>query len=255
MFDEQKTTKQNNQQAPRPLPSFIDVFFYPISLPGLTVLAVYVFAPVFLHLVESWFDTFFRSFHLLLKPAQMLFAVINLIVTVYFLWYFNKCIRQSALGKTRAPETLSTEVGESIVEMALQLFRISCCLLVCLVPAIAYYSISEHSDWICWLLLVCGISLLPMALLATAMFESLGALNPILIITSICTTFLRYCLVWLTLCVLLAIMLALMVYLPGHADKIIGFILRSIYAYLLLVAAHILGRFYYSNERQLYWPV
>ncbi len=255
MFDKQKTTGWSEPQATNPLPSFIDVFFYPISTPGLSILAVYVFTPVIFHLIESWFGTILSSFRLLLTPMHMLSTIVNLIVTVYFLWYFNKCIRQSALGKMRAPETLSTEVSEGIICMVLQLFRIACCLLVCLVPAIAYYSLAERSDWICWLLLGCGISLMPMALLATAMYESFGALNPILIISSICTTFLRYCLVWLTLCILFVIVLGMMIYLPNQADKTLGFILRGIYGYLFLVVAHILGRFYYSNERALYWPV
>jgi hypothetical protein len=255
LLDDLETNEWIDPQAARKLPSFIDVFFYPISTPGLTILAIYVSTPVIYHLIQSGLGTTFGAFRIILMPARLLFTIINLIVTVYLLWYFNMCIRQSALGRMRAPETLNTDVGEGILEMIMQLFRIACCLLVCLLPAVAYYSIVERSDWICWLLLACGISLVPMALLATVMFGSLCALNPILIISSVCTTFLRYCLVLLALCLPLVIVLGLMNYLPERADKILGFILRGVYAYLLLVAAHILGRFYYRNEKKLYWSV
>ena len=231
------------------------MFFYPISTPGLTILVIYVSTPVICYLIQSGLGAALGSLRILLAPIQLLSAIINLIVTVYLLWYFNMCIRQSATGRMRAPETLNTDVGEGILEMVMQLFRIACCLLVCLVPAVVYYSIVEHSDWICWLLLACGISLVPMALLATVMFGSLCALNPILIISSVYTTFLRYCLVLLALCLPLVIVLGLITYLPERADKILGFILRGVYAYLLLVAAHILGRFYYRNEKKLYWSV
>jgi hypothetical protein len=255
LLDDLKANKWIDPQAVRKLPSFIDVFFYPISTPGLTILTIYVFTPVIFHLIESWLGTILGASRLLLGPTHMLFTIINLIVTVYLIWYFNKCIHQSALGKMRAPEILSTDLGESIVDVAFQLLRIACCLLVCLVPAVVYCWIVERSDWICYLLLACGIGLMPMALLATTMFSSLCALNPILIISSICTTFLRYCLVWLALCLPLVIGLGLMIYLPNQADKTLSFILRGVYAYLLLVAAHILGRFYYRNEKKLYWSV
>ena len=255
MFDDQEAAQWIDPQAARKLPSFIDVFFYPISTPGLIILAIYVFTPVICYLIQSGLGAVFGAFRILLMPTTLLFTIINLIVTVYLLWYFNTCIRQSALGRMRAPETLNTDVGEGILDMVMQLFRIACCLLVCLVPAVVSYSIVERSDWICWLLLACGICLMPMALLATAMFGSFYALNPILIISSVCTTFLRYCLVLLALCLPLVIVLGLMNYLPERADKILGFILRGVYAYLLLVAAHILGRFYYRNEKKLYWSV
>jgi len=255
LFDDREAACRIDLQAARKLTSFIDVFFYPISTPGLTILGIYVFTPVIFHLIESGLGTVFGAFRILLMPTQLLFAIINLIVTAYLLWYANTCIRQSALGRTRAPETLNTDVGEGILDMVMQLFRIACCLLVCLMPAVVYYSIVEHSDWICWLLLACGIGLFPMALLATVMFGSFSALNPILIISSVFTTFLPYCLVLLVLCVPLVIVLGLLICLPDNADKTIGFILRGVYAYLLLVAAHILGRFYYRNEKKLYWSV
>lgn len=255
MLDDLETNEWIDPQAARKLPSFIDVFFYPISTPGLIILAIYVFTPVICYLIQSGLGAVFGAFRILLMPTTLLFTIINLIVTVYLLWYFNTCIRQSALGRMRAPETLNTDVGEGILDMVMQLFRIACCLLVCLVPAVVYYSIVERSDWICWLLLACGICLMPMALLATAMFGSFYALNPILIISSVCTTFLRYCLVLLALCLPLVIVLGIFICLPNNADKTIGFILRGVYAYLLLVAAHILGRFYYRNEKKLYWSV
>jgi len=255
LFDNREEACWIDPQAARKLTPFIDVFFYPISTPGLTILGIYVFTPVIFHFIESWFGAALGSFRILLAPIHLLFSIVNLIVTAYLLWYANTSIRQSALGRMRAPETLNADVGEGILDMVMQLCRIASCLLLCLTPALTYYLIIERSDWICWLLLVCGILLFPMALLATVMFGSFAALNPILIISSVCTTFLRYCLVLLALCVPLVIVLGISICLPNNADKTIGFILRGVYAYLLLVAAHILGRFYCRNEKKLYWPV
>ena len=45
MLDDLETNEWIDPQAARKLPSFIDVFFYPISTPGRFILASYVFTP------------------------------------------------------------------------------------------------------------------------------------------------------------------------------------------------------------------
>jgi hypothetical protein len=168
--------------------------------------------------------------------------------------------------------------------MVLDLLRTASCVFICVGPSLTYYSITNRLDWICRLLLGCGVFFLPMALLATVMFGSFDGLNPIIIITSIFSTFFRYCLVLSAFCVPMAIAVGLSIGLPKHTVGVFGyvlrgvgtlltfatglpmslpeytigiisFLLRGVYAYLALVAAHILGRFYYRNAEKLYWEV
>lgn len=221
----------------------------------MTILGIYVFTPIIFYLIELGLGSVFGAFPILLMPTRLLFAIINLIVTAYLFWYLSTCIHQSALGKVRAPETLNRDIGEGIIDIVFVLLRIACCILVCLAPSIAYYSILERTDWLCWLLLACGAVLFPMALLATVMFGSLSALNPFVIIAAVFRTPVRYCLVLLALCVPIAIAGGILICLPNDAGRTVGFLLRGVHAYLLFVVAHILGRFYYRNEQRLYWPV
>jgi hypothetical protein len=151
-------------------------------------------------------------------------------------------------------------------------------------PGLTYYSITHRLDWILWLLLGLGVFFMPMVLLATVMFGSFNGLNPAIIIPSIFNTFLSYGVVLLAFCVPAGIIVVVSTFLPEetvgvfgyilravgttltfatglpfslpeHRIGIISFLLRGVYAYLALVAAHILGRFYYRNKERLYWEV
>lgn len=254
-FEEVNIVEQPDPEKVRKLPWFIDVFCYPVSIPGLTILGIYVFTPVILSLTISALSAVLGPLSVLLMPLGLVFFIINIIVSAYMFWYFGMCIHESAVGKVRAPETLSGGIDEDIMEMALQLLRIVCCVFVCVGPGLTYYSITNRLDWICWLLLGCGVFFLPMALLAMVMFGSFSGLNPIIIVPSIFSTFLGYCLAVLALCVPVAIAVGILVCLPKGSGTVVVFIMRGMFAYFALVAAHILGRFYYRNAGRLYWEV
>lgn len=253
----------------RKLPWLIDVLCYPISVPGLTILGIYVLTPAVLSLIIS---------HVL--PM----AAIDLIVTAYIFWYFGMCIHESAVGKVRAPETLNKIIADNTTDMIIDLLRIVLCVFICVGPGLTYFSITQRLDWILWLMLGSGVFFMPMALLATVMFGSFKGLNPTIIIPSIFSTFWQYCPVLLAFCVPAGIIVAVSTFLSEHALGVFGyivqgattiftvttglpvelpeynigiisFLLRGVYAYLALVAAHILGRFYYHNAERLYWEV
>ena len=92
-----------------------------------------------------------------------------------------------------------------------------------------------------------------MVLLAVVLFESLRALNPILIISSIFNVFLPYCglvLLFFTVSGLIAIMLVIM-----PRPFIISYILSAVCIYLSMIMAHLLGRFCYKYREKLNWEV
>lgn len=283
-FEEETLVEQPDPEKVRKLPWFIDVFCYPISVPGLTILGIYMLTAVVLRLAGLGLSVVVGYFGFLSMPVVLALAAVDLIVTAYVFWYFGMCIHESAGGGVRAPEILNKNIAEDTFEMVLELLRILSCVFICLGPGLTYYSITDRLDWIYWLLLGLGIFFMPMALLATVMFGSFSGLNPIIIITSIFSTFFRYCLVLLAFCVPVAIAVGLSIglpkhtvgvfgyvlrgvgtiltfatglplSLPAHTTGIISFLLRGVYAYIAFVAAHILGRFYYRNAERLYWEV
>ena len=200
-FEEANIVEQPDPETVRRLPWFIDVFCYPISVPGLIILGIFVFTPVILSLIISALSVVLGPLIVLLMPLGFVFFIINIVISAYMFWYFGMCIRQSALGQVRAPETLSTGMQDDFPEMALELLRIVCCVAVCLGPGLIYYSFTKRLDWVLWLLLGLGVFFMPMALLATVMFGSFDGLNPAVIIPSIFSTFLGYCASVLALCV------------------------------------------------------
>jgi hypothetical protein len=104
-----------------------------------------------------------------------------------------------------------------------------------------------------------------MGILAVAMFESVSGLNPILIFRSIVSTFLPYCgLVVLFYGLSVLFVIGIIGSLLGVRGVTGGSLLSAIlliilmlagFVWLLLVAAHLLGRFYWLYKEKLNWEV
>ncbi len=243
----------------RKLPWLIDIFLYPISVPGLTMLGIFIFTPFILGLILSFLARALGALHplmvLVLFPLGILFAIIRFIVSWYMIWYFGVCVQESAAGQIRAPETLTKGGGFDIVEMFFQSIRFLCCIVICFGPALAYSLTYEQGDNYFWLILAGGIFFFPMTLLSIVMFDSIIGLNPILIVTSIFSTFFQYCCVVVMFCIPVGIIAGMLIYLPKNTGFLIQLILRTVYAYQLLIAGHLLGDFFKRNEERLYWEV
>ena len=115
-----------------------------------------------------------------------------------------------------------------------------------------------------WLLLALGLFLFPMSLLSVIMFDSIAGLNPVLVIVSVASTLLPYIGLLLLLAVLvisirLVVPLAIPLISGGNPFLSIGvFILYGSGIadfYLMMVLAHLLGRFYWKYQDKLYWEV
>ena len=107
-----------------------------------------------------------------------------------------------------------------------------------------------------------------MALLAGTLFDAIHALNPIVIIVSIVRTLPRYLGLVLFFCIPLALVAAIIANIsPQSAVGMIfylrilinyflttAFIYKAIpLAYLTMIGAHLLGRFYWLHKDKLDW--
>jgi hypothetical protein len=238
----------------RKLPWLIDIFLYPTSKAGIITLAIVILIPAAFGFMTSSLSGTAQQFPpllVLLTPFACAGFLVNTVLAMYFLWYACECIRTSAAGEIRAPETLGTTPG--LGEVFTQCLRVVGCFIVFWGPVGAYAYSIRRADAVFWCLLFYAVFFLPMGLLSVNMFSSLRGLNPILLISSIFSTFLPYCAIVMTFTAI-----ALMVTRitpPERISPVVRFILFCLCIYLSLVVAHILGWFYSRYQELLNWEV
>ena len=193
------------------------------------------------------------------------FIIRILIVYSYMYWYFSECIRDSADGGLRAPEIIGSMPG--LGDMVCQFFRLFACYAFFLGPLTFYWGYTffnkiEMDGIIFWSLLTYGIFFFPIGMLAVVMFGSTNGLNPVLLIRSIFSVLVRYCLLVLLfyglgiLFVLSRITMASILPKGGIIASIISsYIPFAFSMYALLIFGHILGRFYWRYQDKLNWEV
>lgn len=249
-------------EVDRKLPWLIDIFLYPISTSGVIHIVIFLAAPFVISLINRF----------ILSGLFLLGGIISLLLYLLFVgyvfFYLGYCIFDSSKGGLRAPD-ISIQHTPDKGDLISQLLRILGCLGVCFWPLAVYYIFIEQADVVFWLLFAFGSFFFPMALLAGVLFDSFDALNPILIIRSIHKTFLPYCALVLFFCVLNALIIRIIANLPGPRNYIqvlnYGFVIvhyvcskSFVYQtvppiYLAMVAAHLLGRFYWRYQEKLNW--
>lgn len=176
------------------------------------------------------------------QPPIMHLALL-VIVAGYCLFYLTGCIRDSAGGETKAPDVNQLPERLDTDAIISKLFATFVWTVFCLGPPLACV-IAGRTDYLLWLLVGYAVFYAPIALLAVVMFDSVRALSPLLIVPSIVCVFLPYLLLVLGLILSFGLMGLL------YGRTLVGSILC---AYLLMVLAHILGRFYLRYEDRLNW--
>jgi hypothetical protein len=238
-------------------PLILDIFTFPFSVSGILHFIFFWFAPFLL-------DQFQRLF--VLACCYVHFMIIGLYVTLvgYFYYYLSLCIIAAARDERSAPD-LSIGGPFNFADLLRRFFLVLGCALICFGPVILYVhcfhilpAVSGHMEpynWhtstLCWILLGIGVFLFPMFLLAVAMFDSITALNPFLIIGSIASTFLPYCGL-----VILYFAIGLLMDFIGHWRP--GgwpLVAWGLDVYLMFIAAYILGRFFRRYENRLNWEI
>ena len=243
-FEEESTAEEAESAAQRKLPWIIDIFLYPISVPGLITLAIIILIPLLIDVVARLLGPF--GF-LILIPGFF----INLVIGLYFFWYLAECIRDSAAGGIRAPETLGNAPG--VGDMFWQMLRIVGCYIVFAGPPGLYYLNTHRTDTIFWSLLAYAVFFFPMGLLTVVMFDSLRGLNPIVLIGSIFSTCLPY---FAMIVVFVSVFLLILEKMPDtQGSPVLAFIVQCVGIYMAIVVAHLLGWFYHRYEQELNWEV
>jgi len=239
----------------RKLPWIFDIFLYPGSKAGLTTLAIIIVIPLLISIIVRWLGDFTRQFPpmlVLLVIVAIIGFLVKLVLYLYLYWYFCECIRDSAAGGIRAPETLANTPG--LGDLLWQGLRTVGCLFVFAGPALIYYRYAKQTDVIFWALLGYAVFFLPMGLLAVIMFDSLlSGLNPSMLIGSILSTLLPYCA--MTVVFGFAGFLIAEKAPETRGALVLDFIFHCLGVYLAMVAAHLLGWFYHRYEQELNWEV
>ncbi len=245
VFRDSFSTRPDDQPpARRKLPWIIDVFLYPANKPGLITLAIIIFIPMALNLFAGLVGPFGFIVLILAFP-------VNVVIAIYGYWYTAECIRDSAMGGLRAPETFSETPG--FAELFSRLLLIFGCLAVCIAPAGFYFGYTRANDLPLRIILGCGLFIYPMMLLAILMFDSASAMNPLLILASVFSTFFQYCAlvaVYFGASYCIVRVMALI-----RTSSVLSVLADIASLYLMMVAAHLLGRFYYKYQDKLNWEV
>ncbi|MBP7052342.1 MAG: hypothetical protein KBE65_15120 [Phycisphaerae bacterium] len=244
--------KEHEEPLQRPLPWIVDIFLYPLNRQALLILTLSTVIPFILRILLK----FSYALALAFPPALILFVIMILIhwgsllvFVLYINWYVVECLRDSAAGGIRAVDTSGSTPG--VAELLGQALTSLICGAAYMAPAILHAS-AGGSGPVSWALCAVGGFVLPMALLAVTLFESLRALNPILLLGSILSTFPRYCLLAVFCGALCLLVPAAFRCLTGDLWHL-GYALLFVAFYLLLVLAHIIGCFYRGSEERLNW--
>lgn len=222
----------------------IDIFCYPTSTAGLTILAIVVIIPSLIDIAAGLIGLF--GFFILIPGF-----FIKIVVGLYMYWYLCECIRDSAQGNIRAPDVLVN--APSLGDMFWQTLKVIGCFLLFVGPPGYYFLYIKRTDAVFWSLAAYAVFFFPMGLLAVVMFDSLSGLNPVVIIGSILSTFFQYCGLVILFCAF-GFLLTKIGDLTGQS-RILGYISQTLGIYWLMVAAHLLGRFYWYYQERLYWEV
>jgi hypothetical protein len=193
------------------------------------------------------------------KYAFLIGLAAILLVTVfgtgYLINFLQRIVTGSAAGEESMPDWPEfTDLASDILGPVFQLVGT---VVVCFLPAMAVgFVAAQESAWKVWVLgaaLIYGYACLPMAFLAVTMFDSLWALNPLLVLPSILRVPREYFVALLLLAVVAGLQWgqqAMALVMPGFLAAVISDFAGL---YLLAVEMRILGLLYRANSARLGW--
>jgi len=181
-------------------------------------------------------------------------VAIVVLLAGYLIYCLSDYIRDSTGGNRRAPNIeLSMSILLNAWEFIWLILQTFICIAVCIGPLLIYFIITQKTDIIFWSLVTYGVLFLPIVLMAKILFDSLRALNPILIITSILKVLLAYCGLVLLFSAVFGLITIILAITPRYG--IISYILSAVCMYLTIVMSHVLGRFCWKYQEKLNWEV
>jgi pSer/pThr/pTyr-binding forkhead associated (FHA) protein len=199
---------------------------------------------------------FFVIMNYLSGAAGMVGAGVGLFSCGYLFAFVLSIINTTAMGQEEMPGWPDFDGWwESGIFPSFQLFGI---LAVCFAPAILYGWLAKEVEiWALVLLWIAGLLYLPMALLAVAMYDSLAALNPMLIVASILRVPLEYAVTCLALGFLLLVyvMVSNVLMENLHARLLASIAEHFLFFYTLTLVARLAGLLFYTTKKRLGWPM
>ena len=243
--EQEDKPKETEYAEERRLPWFIDIFLYPISLPGLKHLAIFASVPTLMVIF-----TYFLP-GMLMCLFSLIHMVVNCLLFLYIFWYLAECIRDSADGWVRAPQGMGAIPDLS--DMFRQMINTIGCLAFFLLPIVIYILFTGRIDIITWLLLVVAIFFYPICFLSVVLHDSVSGLNPRVLLCSIRDTFWPY--MGLVLLFVLFAGLVRVIYMELQLSIFWGFVLRFVMFYAAFILAHLTGRFYWRYKEKLKWDL
>ena len=245
------------QAAPR-APSFASrlgsAFLYPLKGDGVMLVAT---GTIFYGLINAA--------RFLARSAGGVFGVVALVFlgvlgvfgTVYLICYLRRILTSSAMGEEAMPDW--PEVSEWSGDIVMPFLQFVGTVVACFLPAIAVaLFVAPDHPWKGSALVAAGLfgcGYFPMAFLAVSMFDSVGAVNPLLVVPSIVRIPLHYLVTVLLLGGVLAArwaggyLLPMVLPVPMVPTIVAGLI----GLYLLTVEMRILGLLYVINKEELGW--
>lgn len=232
--------------------AFINVFLFPLCKTGLAHIILFTFFLTLLFIVRAVLHEAFGFLSLFILRGLYL---INLLIGAEVFFYLISCVRESADGSIKAPDSLFSGgfctggfrdiIQDFLTAIAPYIF--------CFCPSLIYLAITEQTDGIYYSLLLFGICYFPMFFLAVVLFNSSSGFNPLTHIVSIAVTFIPYCLLVFQFTLLIAGF-----YCLGclFGDSWISYLISiPCLLYFMMTLSNLLGRFYYLNQAKLNWNV
>ncbi len=225
-------------------PWYLEILLYPASWDGITYIVVFILLRLLLNF----------SYRILLSRLYfgiLIYSSLFLFLVGYVLYYIGYCIFDSSKGGVNAPPMLDQKVDK--YDLLVQIIYFLGSLAICFWPAATYFAITMDINWKFWFLFTVGTFFFPISILRAALFDELDALNPVKIIKSVKNALLPYC----RLILILIAFTFLIVFINWLTEIIafLGLFSIALNICLLLIFAHILGRFYWYHKYKLNWGV
>lgn len=178
--------------------------------------------------------------------------VISIVVGGYLVAFMLKVTASVAEGDEETPDWPDmTDFFSSILRPFFMMFLIVLTSFFPMIMSMMFFSplVPVHI-----LLGLFGLIYMPMGFLAVAMFKSIEAVNPAIVLGSIMRVPLDYLICLFVLAMATGVYVLLSLFL-GTIPWIGGLIASTVYMYFIVVECSILGLLYYHNSEKLNWEV
>ncbi|MBI3417447.1 MAG: DUF4339 domain-containing protein [Verrucomicrobia bacterium] len=198
---------------------------------------------------------FFVVLDFMASAAGIVGIFVAMFGTGYLVAYVQKIINSSGLGDAQLPNWPEfTNFQEDILSPLFQMLGV---IAFCLGPGMLALRLSGSNPVghaVSYGLLGAGFLYLPMAVLAVSMHDSLTALNPVAVVTSIARVPLDYLLACGVLLALVAIEFALEFVLGKISVPVLpGILTHFASLYFLTMSWRTVGLLHFANQRRLAW--